>query len=131
MSPERREVAAWWDRAEHDRSAAMRLNTPGCLELEIIAFHCQQAVEKYLKAFLVAHGRPFQKTHDIGLLLGYCEPVDPAFGSIRDVAEPLTVFAVTFRYPGPGYPSRADVDFSLAAVEAVRAFVEARIHDLM
>ena len=32
-------------------------------------FHAQQAVEKALKAFLVYHGRPIRKTHDIALLV--------------------------------------------------------------
>ena len=31
----------------------------------IIAFHCQQAVEKYLKAYLVEKNIPIIKTHDL------------------------------------------------------------------
>lgn len=33
------------------------------------AFHAQQAVEKFLKAFLVKNGRPITKTHDIAYLI--------------------------------------------------------------
>lgn len=117
----------WLDRADHDRSAATRLNTPGCLELEIIAFHCQQAVEKYLKAFLTLRAHPFQKTHDIGLLVTYCESIDASFSAIREEAEPLTDFAVTFRYPGPGFPTRAEVDRALQVMENVRSFVVPRL----
>ena len=36
---------------------------------ESIAFHCQQAAEKYLKAFLVSRRIEFPKTHSIGRLL--------------------------------------------------------------
>jgi hypothetical protein len=32
---------------------------------EIIAFHCEQAAVKYLKAFLASHQIEFPKTHDI------------------------------------------------------------------
>ncbi|MBN1923100.1 MAG: HEPN domain-containing protein [Anaerolineae bacterium] len=32
----------------------------------VAAFHCQQAVEKSLKAFLVAHDVPFLFWHDLG-----------------------------------------------------------------
>jgi HEPN domain-containing protein len=31
----------------------------------IIAFHCQQAIEKYLKAYLVEKSVPLVKTHDL------------------------------------------------------------------
>jgi len=30
-----------------------------------LAFHCQQAVEKYLKAYLAKSKTPFKKTHDL------------------------------------------------------------------
>lgn len=32
---------------------------------EIVCFHCQQAVEKYLKALLLSNNEDIQKTHNI------------------------------------------------------------------
>lgn len=51
MPPDALLVQRWLDKGDHDRSAATRLFTPGCTELAIIGFLCQQAIEKYLKAF--------------------------------------------------------------------------------
>jgi HEPN domain-containing protein len=66
---------------------------------EIVAFHCQQAVEKYLKALLVQRQVEFPKTHDIAKLLDRVATVDLATAkSLRD-ADALTPFGVEARYP--------------------------------
>ena len=66
---------------------------------EIIAFHCQQAVEKYLKALLVRHQIEFPKTHDIAKLLDRVATVNANMAeSLRD-ADVLTPFGVEVRYP--------------------------------
>ena len=36
--------------------------------LEIICYHCQQAIEKFLKGVLISKGVTIKKTHDLGLL---------------------------------------------------------------
>jgi HEPN domain-containing protein len=46
-------VRQWLDKATADFEAAEQLSTQGGRFREIVAFHCQQAVEKYLKALLV------------------------------------------------------------------------------
>lgn len=51
--------------AEHDLSALPPL-------FEDILFHCQQAAEKSLKAFLVWHGRPFRRAHSLEELGRQC-----------------------------------------------------------
>lgn len=43
---------------------------------EIVCFHCQQAVEKYLKALLIAHDVEFPKTHNIDFLLKQSIKID-------------------------------------------------------
>jgi HEPN domain-containing protein len=117
------EVARWLRKAMHDRSAVQRLHTPGCAELDVIAFHCQQVVEKALKAVLVHHGVSFPRIHDVGVLLDECARIDPRFEDLRDDVEPLTVFAVAFRYPGPADPTPEKVRFAVEAADRVWAFV--------
>jgi HEPN domain-containing protein len=39
-------------------------------------FHCQQAAEKALKAFLTFHDQPFRKTHDLASLGKQCANID-------------------------------------------------------
>ena len=92
-------VAQWLEKADGDHAAAEQLLVQGARFREIIAFHCQQAVEKYLKALLVRHQVEFPKTHDIRKLLGLIGTVHPDLAeSLRD-ADVLTPFGVDVRYP--------------------------------
>ena len=70
-------VAQWLEKADRDYAAAEQLLVQGDRFREIIAFHCQQAVEKYLKALLVRQQVEFPKTHDIRALLGLVAEVHP------------------------------------------------------
>ena len=64
------------------------------------AFHCQQAAEKALKAFLAWHDVPFRKTHDLAEIGQQCATLDPLLEPLCRRAEGLTTFAWIFRYPG-------------------------------
>ena len=50
------------------------------MQAEVAAYHCQQAVEKVAKAFLVAAGVRFRKTHSIDELAGQVAPIDQCAG---------------------------------------------------
>jgi HEPN domain-containing protein len=65
--------------------------------LDIACFHCQQAVEKYLKAFLVFKNEAFPQTHNLDLLLQLCRKHDNSFDDID--LKNLEDFAVRGRYP--------------------------------
>jgi HEPN domain-containing protein len=41
-----------------------------------VAFHCQQAIEKFFKAFLYEQNIPFQKTHDLGKLYSEIKKIE-------------------------------------------------------
>lgn len=45
-----------------------------------VCFHSQQAVEKFLKSFLISKNTEFSKTHNIYLLLSKCNLLDHEFG---------------------------------------------------
>jgi HEPN domain-containing protein len=93
-------VRQWFAKAELDYRAAERLvKDPEPLR-EIIAFHCQQAVEKYLKAFLVSRQIEFPKTHDLEELLELLAPVRPDVAAMLEGIEMLSPFGVKIRYPG-------------------------------
>ncbi len=70
------DTRAWLEKAVMDLRSAeadLAINPP---ILGDALFHCQQAVEKALKAFLTWHDRPFRKTHDLVELGGRCVEVD-------------------------------------------------------
>jgi HEPN domain-containing protein len=70
-------LAGWLDKAAMDITAArhLRQTTDARALAETICFHCQQAVEKYLKAFLVSKNIPFKKVHNLEVLLKMCASV--------------------------------------------------------
>lgn len=48
MPPELAAVMHWLVKAQHDWTGARKVLTPDAQELDVVAFHCQQAVEKTL-----------------------------------------------------------------------------------
>jgi HEPN domain-containing protein len=106
-------VRDWLRKAALDCDVAARLASEGDRFREIVAFHCQQAVEKYVKAILVRHQVEFRKTHDIERLLQILRGVEPSAAEDLADAKWLTPFGVDIRYPGdfpetlPGDATRA------------------------
>jgi HEPN domain-containing protein len=67
---------------------------------DVLCFHCQQAVEKYLKAYLTFRGIKIRKTHDLQTLFDLCIQQDKDFRSFdKTVIARLTLCAVEVRYP--------------------------------
>lgn len=84
------------------------------------AFHCQQAIEKALKAFLTWHDQPFRKTHDLVELGGQSAQLAPELEPLLRATAPLTEYAWRFRYPGePAEPSVQEAREALALAERV------------
>lgn len=64
------------------------------------AYHAQQAVEKYLKAYLIEHDRPYPRTHDIKILIKECAKIDKELEELLEIgADRLTIYAIEARYP--------------------------------
>jgi HEPN domain-containing protein len=70
----------------------------------IIGFHCEQAVEKALKAVLAGRAVNFPHTHDLGLLIQLCEDAGAALPAELADVDRLTPFAVQTRYGGIQLP---------------------------
>lgn len=71
-----------------------------------ICFHCQQAVEKLLKAYLIFNGVDFGKTHDLEYLLYLASEKDYTFKDLN--IGNLTEYAVKIRYPDEFYIPTVD-----------------------
>lgn len=93
-------VQGWLQKAEGDlRAAEILLAAPEVLE-EAVAFHCQQAAEKFIKAFLVRHQIEFPKTHDLMTLRKLMSQADGKLAEELAFSDWLGRFAVEARYPG-------------------------------
>ena len=87
-----------------------------------VAFHCQQAGEKVLKAFLIDRGWRLQKPHDVAKLLDEAEQHDPAFATLRHDADLLNTFVQAGRYPLIPV-RRSEAESALVAAERIFAAV--------
>ncbi|MFH0764954.1 MAG: HEPN domain-containing protein [Calditrichota bacterium] len=88
----------WYERAYLDLEGArlvMMQNGPD----DVVASLIQQAVEKYLKGFLISQGWELVKTHDIELLLVECSKYQDEFGKYYDFGRLTTAFYYKHRYP--------------------------------
>lgn len=66
---------------------------------DTIAFHCQQAVGKYLKGYLSFLDIPLKKTHSLNYLLSLISSKEKISNDIFDEASSLEDFSVEIRYP--------------------------------
>ncbi len=94
----------------------------------LIVFHAQQAIEKALKAILVAHETEFPKTHDLEQLLEIIEDTGAAWPADLNKVLEFTVFATQGRYPGFDDPiSEADVAEAIKMAERVLVWAKAEV----
>jgi HEPN domain-containing protein len=92
----------WVYRAREDISVMDNLAKAGIeFYTSTICFHAQQAVEKYLKAFLIYHDVDFPRTHDVDFLLLECMKIDK--NNFDFDFQSLTEFGVSVRYPDDFY----------------------------
>jgi HEPN domain-containing protein len=91
----------WVGKAEEDFLAASALSLRRKKPLwNIVCFHVQQTVEKYLKARMEEAGLSIPKTHDLLHLLNLITPVEPLWSSYHAAFSLLASYAVLTRYPG-------------------------------
>ena len=100
MNPLFEECAEWLRKGNNDLLSARILLYHDKPVTDTACFHCQQAVEKILKAYLILNSIRFEKNHNLAYLLDICEKISDKFSEIREKTEALTPFAVEIRYPG-------------------------------
>ena len=96
----------WVRKAEADFRGALRLASAKEPFHDLVAFHCQQSAEKYLKAILEEGGQHIPKTHALDDLLSLLLPSHGTLASVQRGLLLLTDFAVDPRYPGTGTSKR-------------------------
>jgi HEPN domain-containing protein len=99
-----KEIDKWFRIAQSDLNVAVR-----CLaeadngiwvyaEPKAACFHCQQAIEKALKGYLVYCGIEPPKTHDLETLCQLCITQDTSFSVYLDICDKTTKYATAGRY---------------------------------
>ncbi len=119
-------VREWLKRADHDLRSARLLSSSEDPLLDTAIYHCQQAAEKSLKAWLQFKDDPFSKTHDIEDLVERASDLNPDFGKLAKAASVLTPYVSAFRYPGgfgESMPTREEFDAALQHAQVIYDFV--------
>ena len=92
-------ISEWINKADHDLGSAKIIYIHLPDYFDTIAFHCQQAVEKYIKAILVFKGIEFDRSHDLIYLLELLSGVITVTSDQFKKAVSLNGFSVQIRYP--------------------------------
>lgn len=123
-------VAAWIEKGDHDLGSAKVIFEHIPEYFDTIAFHCQQAVEKYLKAMLIYYNIEFQKVHDLTFLLELLARSIEIDSELFDKAITLNNFAVEIRYPNQTlHLTREELIEAFEIAEEFRRLVLNRIKD--
>lgn len=89
----------WVGKAKNDLLNADNNLRSENVPFDTVCFHCQQAAEKLLKAYMVARGTQPPTTHDVMWLLEEILAVCPDADVLRDDLALLMPYAVEIRYP--------------------------------
>jgi hypothetical protein len=82
-----------------DDAKAMQLLAPNPeISDEIVGFHAQQALEKWLKAVMAMHGLEEARIHDLGRLLEILGAAGVDLPPAADRLDDLSIYAVPLRY---------------------------------
>lgn len=109
---------------EHDLETAKFLFQEGGY-LDIVLIHVHQAVEKYIKGFLIYNGWKLKKVHDLETLITEVMKFDKNFEVYLDFGRKLTAFYYEERYPLGPIPS-----YSKEEVEEILEMAEKIIEKL-
>jgi HEPN domain-containing protein len=98
-------------------------------DAEEAGFWLQQAVEKYLKAYLLAKGWTLRKVHDLEVLLNEAMPHMPAFSRFTKACRKISAYYLAERYPFMGSPQITVDDVSRSRDE-ITGLVELILQEL-
>lgn len=120
-------VKEWIYKAEEDFESALYLGKKRKRAIpDVVCFHSQQCIEKYLKAFLVKNNVEPPEIHDLQRLKKLCADIDEDFNELSAQLDILNAYAVNFRYPGEE-ASIEESRESVSAMKKVREFIRKKL----
>ena len=117
----------WFDKADEDLGVAEHLRKEHAFPAPICA-HAHQAVEKYLKGFLVLRGHDIKdefKIHNLVKLYEYAHALDERFNdTVKESCFTLNRYYIEARYPAdmPEYPWK-EVEGAVNAAKGVQKVI--------
>jgi HEPN domain-containing protein len=102
MKPSRETALRWLRQAEHDLTIARGHQARG--DYSDACFMAEQAAQKALKAFLIAHGRRAISIHAVAQLAERCAQLDPDFTVYVTPGRILDQYYIIISCPTPHTP---------------------------
>lgn len=132
MSDEMEIAKQWLAKARNDLlNADNNLNSDE-VPTDTVCFHCQQAAEKLLKAYLVGNGQLYPITHDLFLILEKILPLNSDAESLRDSLAILMPYAIEIRYPDDWHmPTEEDAREARGAAGQVLEWLESALPEIL
>lgn len=117
----------WIIKAQNDlETARILLREDG--HGDSLCFHCQQAVEKYLKPYLVFYELEFEKIHDLWKLAKLCSEIDSEILEFEKELKSLNAYYIESRYPAEVLSySKKECREAVSFAEKIIAFVSDKI----
>ncbi len=123
MSDREDHIKEWVDSADHDLGSAKLIFLHLPEYFDTIAFHCQQAAEKYLKAILIHREIEFVRSHNLIYLLDLLSQKTVITEDQYDKAILLNGFSVQIRYPDKTvYLTKEELETSITIAQEFRDF---------
>ena len=115
----KKQVEDWILLADNDLYAAEIILKDEYPLTNIVAFHCQQTIEKYLKAFIIENDIPMIKTHDLIKLNGMIK-------DIKDLGiDETKLMTINEVYIESRYPSELGLmPYGIPSNEQAESFIE-------
>ena len=88
----------------------------------IICFHATQAVEKFLKSFIISNGKTVEKIHDLDILQKSAMVIDNSFSEIKNACVLLNTFVPNIKYDDDDPITKQDMDKIINSLENVCNF---------
>jgi len=131
MSDEIEISKQWIAKAKNDLLNADNNLQADEIPFDTVCFHCQQAAEKFLKAYLVAKGQPYPISHDLLLILEKLLSFEPEAERLRDDLAILMPYSVEIRYPDDWFmPSAEDAREARESAEQVMRWLQKTLPEI-
>lgn len=128
MNSKFEEIEQWIVKGDHDLGTAKitYLHIPEFLDT--VTFHCQQAVEKYLKAYLIYLSITFKFSQDLVCLIDLITQKDIDFNAFYDTISELQGYAIEVRYPNETiFLSNEKVEKAILIAKEIRNLISTKM----
>lgn len=125
-------IKKWIEKADHDIGTAVLTFKHIPEYRDTIAFHCQQAVEKYLKGYLIFLGIEFRRYHDLIYLAELICQKEPISDELITKLTELEDYAVEIRYPDAEIELTDDeIQNAISISKEVRAYIAVKMNSIV